>query len=182
MKPALPDKPLQSPAMRLLVVPFLCCAPLVSGAADDCTFDQAHQANVISSIAARFPGGTANVTDRAVTWTSTSEGTTIFSYGGCADLGSMISRSTPLAAARTQDQVFALARELATRFWSNDIVSARLATKTLLAGLDESNYTEERIDGKRLYSVADPNYVQLYVEHEYKDGTDRVVIAWQGNF
>jgi hypothetical protein len=61
-------------------------------------------------------------------------------------------------------------------------VSARLATETLLAGLSASKYTTEKADGKLVYSVSDPNYVQLYVEHEYKNGIDRVVIAWQGNF
>ena len=75
-----------------------------------------------------------------------------------------------------------LARELAMKFWSNDIVSARLATETLLTGLRASKYATEKTDGKLVYSVSDPNYVQLYVEHEYKDGIDRVVIAWQGNF
>jgi hypothetical protein len=168
--------------MRLLVVPLLCCVSLVSGIADDCTFDQNHQATVIAAIAARFPDGSANATDHLVTWTSPTEGTTTFGYGGCADLGSVITRSTRLAAPRSQDQVFALARELTMKFWSNDIVSARLATETLLAGLSASKYTTEKADGKLVYSVSDPNYVQLYVEHEYKNGIDRVVIAWQGNF
>jgi hypothetical protein len=168
--------------MSLLILPLLCCVSLVSGAVDDCTFDQNHQANVIASIAARFPGGSVYATDRLVTWTSPEEGTTTFGYGGCADLGSVITRSTRLAAPRTRDQVFALARELAMKFWSNDIVSERLATETLLTGLSTSKYTTEEADGRLLYSVSDPNYVQLYVEHEYKDGIDRVVVAWQGNF
>jgi len=94
----------------------------------------------------------------------------------------MITRSTRLAAPRTQEQVFALARELTLRFWSNDIVSAKLASETLLNGLSDSKYTIEKKDGKELFSVSDPAYVQLYVEHEYRDGIDRVEIAWQGNF
>ena len=168
--------------MKSLIVPFLCLVSLASDAADDCTFDPRHQANVITSIAARFPGGTANVRDRLVTWTNHAEGTTTFAYGGCYDLGSEVSRATRLAAPRTLSQVFALARELATKFWSNDIVSARRATKTLLAGLSKSKYTIEKINGAELFSVSDPGYVELYVEHEYKDGIDRVAIAWQGNF
>ena len=163
-------------------MPFLGLLPLLCGAAEDCTFDETHQATVITSIAARFSGGTANVPDRLVTWTSTTEGTTTFGYGGCADLGSVITRSTPLETPRTQKQVFALARELTLRFWSNHIVSARLATETLLAGLDGSKYTVEKTNGRTLFSVLDPAYVQLYVEHEYKDGIDRVEIGWQGNF
>jgi hypothetical protein len=169
-------------AMRLSVALFLCCVPLGSGADEDCSFDQDHQASVIASIAARFPGGSVSATDRLVTWTNPAAGTTTFEYGGCADLGSVITRSTALPAPRSREQVFALARELAMKLWSNDIVSARLATDALLAGLNGSKYTTERVDEKVLYSVSDPNYVQLYVEHEYGDGIDRVVIAWQGNF
>jgi hypothetical protein len=168
--------------MRLLVVTFLCLLPFICSAAEDCTFDQTHQAMVITSIAALFSGGTPNVPDRLVTWNSTTEGTTTFAYGGCYDLGSVITRSTPLATARTQKQVFALARELTLRFWSNDIVSARRATKTLLAGIDGSKYTVEKMNGRTVFSVPSTAYVELYVEHEYKDGIDRVEIGWQGNF
>jgi hypothetical protein len=168
--------------MRLLVVPFLGLLPLLCGAGADCTFDETHQATVITSIAARFSGGTPNVPDRLVTWTSVTEGTTTFSYGGCYDLGSVITRTAPLTTPRTQNQVFALARELALKFWSNDIVSARLATETLLAGLDGSKYTVEKTNGRALFSVPSPYYVELYVAHEYKEGIDRVEIGWQGNF
>lgn len=168
--------------MKPVVVLLCCLVPFASGASDDCTFDQDHQATVITSIAARFPGASPNVEGRTVTWVSPSEGTTTFEYGGCADLGSTITRSTQLAAPRTQAQVFALARELATRFWSNDIVSARLASETLLTALSNSKYMTEKLNGKVSFSVSDPSYVQLYIEHEYKDGVDRVVLAWQGNF
>lgn len=168
--------------MRLLVVPILGLLPLLCGAGEECTFDEAHQATVITSIAARFSGGTPSVPDRLVTWTSVTEGTTTFSYGGCYDLGSVITRSTPFSTRRTQNQVFALARELALRFWSNDIVSARQASKALQAGLDGSKYNIEKTNGRTLFSVLSPSYVELYVEHEYKDGIDRVEIGWQGNF
>lgn len=151
-------------------------------AEDDCTFDQNHQSTVIASIAKSVPGGTADVEHRLVTWTSKTEGTTTFGYGGCADLGSLVARTTRMTRPRTQEQVFALARELARRFWSNDIVSAGLATGTLLGGIEGSKYTTEKLEGRTTFNVQDPNYVQLYVEHEYKDGFDRVAIAWQGNF
>ena len=168
--------------MRLLVVLFLGLLPLLCGAGEDCTFDEAHQATVINSIAARFSSGTPNVPDRLVTWTSVTERTTTFSYGGCYVLGSVITHTMPLTTPRTQNQVFALARELALRFWSNDIVSARLATKTLLAGLEGSKYIVEKTNGRTLFSVLSPSYVELYVEHGYKDGIDRVELGWQGNF
>ena len=169
-------------ATRLLAVSFLGLLPLLCGAGEDCTFDETHQTAVIKSIATHFPGGTPNVQDSLVTWTGATEGTTTFSYGGCYDLGSTITRSTPLATPRTRDQVFELVREMALRFWSNDIVSARQATETLLNGIDGSEYTVEKMNGKILITVLSPSYVQLYVEHEYKDGIDSVEIGWQGNF
>jgi hypothetical protein len=168
--------------MRLLVVPFLGLLPLLCGAGEDCTFDETHQATVVTSIATHFSGGTPNVPDRLVTWASATDGTTTFSYGGCYDLGSMVTHSIPLETPRTQNQVFALARELALRFWSNDIVSAWLATETLLDGIDGSKYTVEKTNGRTLFSVPSHSYVELYVEHEYIDGIDRVEIGWQGNF
>ena len=161
---------------------IMCVVPVTVIATDDCTFDQAHQAAVISSIANRFPGGSANVADRKVTWVSTTEGTTTFGYGGCVDLGSVITRSTRMTSPRTQEQVFALARELATKFWSNDIVSAKLAAETLISGIYGSKYSTKKANGKSIFAVSDPGYVQLYVEHEYISGIDSVVIAWQGNF
>jgi hypothetical protein len=94
----------------------------------------------------------------------------------------MVTHSMPLETPRTQNQVFALARELALRFWSNDIVSAWLATKTLLDGIDGSKYTVEKTNRRTLFSVPSHSYVELYVEHEYIDGIDRVEIGWQGNF
>ena len=168
--------------MRILVTLFACAVPVAVFAADDCTFDQNRQATVITSIARLMPGGTANVQERSVTWDGKTEGTTTFAYGGCADLGSVVTRSTHMARPRTQEQVFSLARELAAKFWSNDIVSARLATKTLISGLEGSKYTTAKSDGRTTFAVQDPNYVQLYIEHEYGDGVDRVTIAWQGNF
>lgn len=168
--------------MKTLVALFACTVPVAILAAEECTFDQNHQATVIESIAKLIPGGSANVPQRLVTWVRETEGTTTFGYGGCADLGSVVTRSTPMAKPRTQEQVFSLARELATRFWSHEIVSARLATQTLISGLDGSKYTTETSEGRTTFAVKDPNYVQLYVEHEYKDGVDRVTIAWQGNF
>ena len=168
--------------MKFLTVALLLCMALAAAAADECTFDQDHQVNVITSIAARFPGGSVNTGERQVTWESPAEGTTLFSYGGCYDLGSMITRSTQLAAPRTEDQIFELARELSVRFWSNEIVSERRAAEALLAGLRASKYTTEESNGKMFYSISDPGYVELCIEHEYRDGIDHVVIAWQGNF
>lgn len=151
-------------------------------AADGCTFDQANQVRVITAVAKFAPHASVDLDNRQVTWTSTSRETTVFSYGGCADLGSTVSRSTPMKTARTREQVFSVAKELAERFWSNEFVRERLATDTLLAGLKESRFTIEKDKQRATFYVRDPNYVELYVEHTYANGTDQVTIAWQGNF
>ncbi len=151
-------------------------------AADDCTFDQDNQVKVLTAVAQSEPGASLNLERREVSWGAVGTDLTVFGYGGCADLGSTVSRTTPMKTPRTQEQVFALAKDLAERFWSNKHVAARLATETLLSGLSAERFEIERWDGATTYSVRDPNYVQLYVEHSYSDGADRVTIAWQGNF
>ena len=97
------------------VVLLMLILPNALWAADDCTFDQDHQREVLSQVAKMNPGAKADPESRQVTWSRSDEGTTTFAYGGCAHLDSIVSRSTPLAAARTQEEIFALARELATR-------------------------------------------------------------------
>lgn len=151
-------------------------------AADECTFDQENQLAVLAAIAKQNPGAKTYPEKRQVVWVRPGEGTTTFGYGGCADLGSVVTRSTPLPVARTQEQVFSLARDLATRLWSNKEVSERLATETLTNALQGGRFSVETVEGKKLFQVNDPNFVQLYVEHEYKDGVDTIAIGWQGNF
>jgi hypothetical protein len=151
-------------------------------AADECTFDQENQLAVLAAIAKQNPGAKSYPEKRQVVWVRPGEGTTTFGYGGCADLGSVVTRSMPLSAARTQEKVFSLARDLATQFWSNKEVSERLATETLVKALQSGRFYVETVEGKKLFQVNDPNFVQLYVEHEYKDGVDTIAIGWQGNF
>jgi hypothetical protein len=50
------------------------------------------------------------------------------------------------------------------------------------AGLAGQRFEIEHWNGTTTYSIRDPHYVELYVEHSYSDGADRVTIAWQGNF
>jgi hypothetical protein len=151
-------------------------------AAEDCAFDQEHQRSVLAAVAKQHPGAELLSEQRQIIWTHPGEGTTTFGYGGCADLGSFVIRNTPLPAPRTREQVILLAEELATEFWSNQVVSNRLATKTLVSALQNGRFTVETVKGKELFRVSDPNFVELYVEHQYKDGVDTLAIAWQGAF
>jgi len=166
---------------HVVVVVVLLISALAQ-AADDCAFDQEHQARVIAAVAKSAPGAVVDVDNRQVTWVTPKKETTVFSYGGCADLGSRVSRSTHKTTPRSQAQVFALAKHLAERFWSGKQVSAGTATDALVTGLSTAAFTVDVNDGRTSFHVRDPGYVQLYVEHEFKDGVDKVTIAWQGNF
>jgi hypothetical protein len=154
---------------------------LSSGAASlaqgPCTLDTAHQDAVVSEAAALLPDGAIDHDKRQVTWNSV-DGTTTFAYGGCVDLGSVITRATRLPKPRTQSQVFELARELAVRLWSNPAVGARSATNALLRGL-HGQIDPQQQAGKTIYNVKDPLYSELYISHEFQDGEDRVILGWQ---
>ena len=145
---------------KVSVALVLIFSPMV-WAADDCTFDQAHQRQILSVVAKWEPGASINLDGREVTWTKAGKETTVFGYGGCDDLGSTVIRTTYMAAPRTREQVFALAKELAERFWNNKQVSAHLATEALVSGLYGSWFTTEEKDGRISFNVSDPSYVQL---------------------
>ena len=151
-------------------------------ATDDCTFDQVHQSNVVAAIAKMIPGGATDPATRTITWTRPGEGTTTFGFGGCVDLGSVVTRTTALPRSRTQAQILALARDLSARFWRNTEVSGDAAAEALTRATERAEFVVEQSGSRTVFNVADPGYVQLYVEHEYINGIDRVVIAWQGHF
>jgi hypothetical protein len=164
---------------------FVALAALLSPAlqaADDCTFDQDHQLKVLTAVAQAAPGASLNLEQREVSWGAAGTDSTVFVYGGCVDLGSMVTRTTRMKAPRTQKQVFAVAKDLAERFWSNQYVAEDLATEALVSALSAQRFEIERLNGATSYNIRDPHYVQLYVEHSYSDGADRVTIAWQGNY
>lgn len=168
--------------MKIIIVLISLFLSPVLWADDDCSFDQENQVAVLTAIAQSKPGATLDVEKRQVSWGASGTDMTFFSYGGCEDLGSMVTRSTPMKSPRTHEQVFSLARELARRFWNNQKVAADGATATLLAGLSAKRFEVEKLDDSTIYRVLDKAYVELYVEHAYTDGIDTVTIGWQGNF
>ena len=168
--------------MKIIVVVLATLLSPTLWAADDCTFDPDYQVKVLTAVAQSEPGASLDLERREVSWNAVGTDSTVFGYGGCEDLGSTVSRTTQMKAPRTQEQVFALAKDLAERFWSNKHVAASLATEALLFGLSTQRFEIERLNGTTIYSVRDSHYVELYVEHSYMDGVDSVIIAWQGNF
>jgi hypothetical protein len=145
-------------------------------AADECTYDQVNQIRVLKGIADRHPGGIVEEGERRITWPLKSGGTITYVYGGCVHLGSIVTRQEPLPIPHTDKQLFAVAMELASTYWDEADAAA------LNAGLKDVRYKKEQTDGKVYYNVRHDDYFEFYVEHEYKDGVDRIAIAWGRNF
>jgi hypothetical protein len=171
-----------TPVVRGILLVISTALPGGRVLAGDCPYDQVHQTKVVEAIAKAIPGGTTDDARRQLTWTDPSVGTTTFGFGGCADFGSRVTRSTPTDAPRTREQVFAVARELATRYWDNDIVAARAASRALVSGLASGMFIVQADEHGEMILVQEPGYIQIYLQHGYENGTDRVTIGWQAAF
>ena len=169
--------------MNRIIVAFAFILHTSLLAADECVFNQEDQPRIIDAIAKMYPGGKIDHEKRQVRWSDPVDGITTFVYGGCQHLGSEVSQGSPLPKARTQEQIFTLARKLSQRFWINAVVpSSRIATEALERALKQSEYTVIKVEGRTVFSIQEQVYTQLFIEHEYNDGVDRVSISWVGNF
>jgi hypothetical protein len=165
---------------------FLCLliflTPKTVLATDDCVFDQENQKIVIATIAKTYPYGKIDFKNRIITWHNKKEGTTIFSYGGCAHLGSSIINTQKLGEQRTREQIFSTLKILVNRFWNNDDVPAQMAVTTIFTALENSSYSVEKINQKTFYRINDVESGDVIISHEYKNGIDNIEISWIGNF
>lgn len=161
--------------MRLSI--FVLSLTLCSSAyaASDCTFDQENQVEVLQAMAKKHPGGQLDIPQRRITWTK-GELITEFNYGGCVDFGSGASSSERKNAARSEQEIFRVAKDLARKYW--DAKEAGI----LLDALNKQTYTIERINDVKVYNVKHENYVTFYVQHRFENNRDVVTINWQGNF
>ncbi|MHB8772760.1 MAG: hypothetical protein ACYC7J_17335 [Syntrophales bacterium] len=145
-------------------------------AAETCTYDQDDQIRVLRDMAGRYAGGTLDEAGRRIVWPLAAGGSLTYEYGGCTHLGSFVTRRERLPAARGETQVLAVAVELAAKYWEKP------DREDLVSGLTESRFTAEEMNGKTFYHVRREFYSAFYVEHEYRNGIDRVAIAWSRNF
>jgi hypothetical protein len=159
--------------MLLLILPL---------AADECTFDREHHVEIIQNAATQYPGGITQLDELRVTWQEPDGRTTIFGYGGCDDLGSVVSQADRMDTSRSQAQIFELARNLANRFWNDGIIEDSLAQDVLVTSLEKSEYSVEQGDRRTFFHIHHHAFVELYVEHEFDGDVDRVSITWQGNW
>ena len=161
----------------------LACLAMLTGAGDvpadtDCTFDQAHQVEVMRAIAARTRGARFDAAENKVLVDGSRP--VEFRYGGCVDFGSVVTQTTQRSKPRAPRAVLAQAVQLAKSFWDNDIVRANDAARALRQGLRNKAYTLDTQDGSTTWVIDAPSHLQLSVTHEHRDGIDRVTIAWQG--
>ena len=75
-----------------------------------------------------------------------------------------------------------MARELATRYWDNEVVSAGAAASALITSLVNGQFDVESGADGETFLVQEPGYVHIYVQHRFGDGTDQVSIGWQAAF
>ena len=146
--------------------------------AQECTFDQDHQAQVIQSVLRAFPGASRSTED-VLTWELPDSARETFSYGGCFDLGSVISNSITVEVPRSRESVMQIAMVLAERFWSREFIGSSSATVALALSIARDEFTLEPVDGGEIYQVPDPTYVQLYIDHRFQHGRDTVTVVYQ---
>ena len=131
---------------------------------------------------ATYPGGHENPKTHELIWPYERSVIT-FGYSGCQDLGSGASEGVILPKPLDQVQVFSTARRLAEKFWNKDLIGGNsIALSALTDGLNKGAVEVSTVRDPTYYKVRHPNFVELYVAHEYKDGWDTVSIGWQGNF
>ena len=147
--------------------------------AQECTFDQEHQAQVIQNVFQAFPGASRSTED-VLTWELSDSARETFSYGGCFDFGSVISNSTNVEIPRSRESVMQIAMVLAEKFWGREFIGSSSATVALASAVARDEFKFEPVDGGEIYHVPDPMYVQFYIEHRFQHGTDTVAVVYQG--
>lgn len=72
-----------------------------------------------------------------------------------------------------------MAMVLAEKFRSREFIGSSSATVALASTIARDGFTVEPVDGGEIYHVADPMYVQFYIEHRFQHGTDTVAVVYQ---
>ena len=91
-------------------------------------------------------------------------------------LGSIVTRTERRPTALSRDRVFAIATELATKYWN------KAEADDLKAGLAKRAFETEVVDGTTYYQVRHEDLSQFYVEYAFANGTSRVAIGWSRTF
>lgn len=149
---------------------------------EDCSFSQEGQLEALRNVGSRYPGGKTDVKERVITWVSENGTKTVFSYGGCADLGSEISVTSKMKTPRSRQAVLATALALGERFWTKNLIYEPLALPMLKEGIRRNRFAIEKINGSTLFNIQHGEaFAEFYIEHTYKEGLDTVSVVWGEN-
>jgi len=146
---------------------------------DSCTFDRQHQIDVIKVAVARIPGGKVSVDPTIARWKYAGGGKVVFSYGGCADLGSSVTLSEPRKTAKSKEAILASALELAKTYWTPEIVGDPMALEAVTNGIEAATQAGSPINWETGLELTASGFVELYVSHKYAKGVDVVSINYQ---
>lgn len=151
-------------------------------AEDDCSFSQSDQARVRTAVQQRYPGAILDPARGELRW-NTPELDTAVVYGGCVDLGSVITESHLRPGKRSEREVLARALALAERFWTPDLISSgAVAAESLRRNVGKKKWRRVLEAGQVRYEFQDPTYTVLHVTHRFADGKDVVQLEWVGAF
>ena len=102
-----------------------------------------------------------------------------FSYGGCFDLGSVISHSIQADVPRSRESVLQMAAAHSEKFWRREFIGSAHAATALASAIANIDFTVERFTDGEIYHVNNPAFVQLYVEHHFRNGADTITVVYQ---
>jgi hypothetical protein len=149
---------------------------------NDCALSSEHQLKVLRNVGSRYPGGKKGVKKREITWFSENGDKTVFGYGGCEDLGSVVSVTSKMKTPRSQRAVLSTALALGERFWTRELIGDSLALEVLKEGIQGNRLIKEESNSETRFNIRHEAYTEFYIEHTHKDGLDTVSVAWQGNW
>jgi hypothetical protein len=142
--------------------------------ADDCTYDQSAQLELLQSIAKRHPGGILDIDAKTLTWSTASSTATSVTYGGCDHLGFKVTKNVSLTKTLTEDEVLDLASTLADVFWEP------LEAQALSSAISAKAFNRETVATGIYYQIHNTYYYEFFIEHNQTEGY--VAIGWARNF
>ena len=139
-------------------------------------------AAAFSAVQQRYPGAAVDAETRELRWTGAQDVTTL-GYGGCVDLGSVITQTRQQPAKSGEQEVIARALALAERYWTPGLISSgSVATDVLRKSLGKQKWKRVLEPDQVRYVFKDSTYSVLQITHRYADGQDMVRVEWVGNF
>lgn len=142
--------------------------------ADDCTYDQTAQIELLESIVQSHPGGVLNTETKIINWTSPSASASSVQYGGCEHLVFTITKNLTPSKILSKIEVFELAVVLAREYWAPDDALA------LSSSISEKTLSHEIMDDSNYYHIPSEFYYSFFIEHNPTKGY--VSIEWARNF